>query len=71
MDFGQAIKAMSYGKKVQREGWTEEQVFIWYGRFIESELTKQLKDFISSDATAISFQSLGQYRTAMLKMLNT
>jgi hypothetical protein len=56
---------------VKQEGWTDEQVFIWYGRFIEGELTKQLKDFVSSDATAISFQSLGQYRTAILKMLNT
>lgn len=56
---------------IKQEGWTEEEMFVWYGRFIERELTKQLKDFVSSDATAISFQSLGQYRTAILKMLNT
>lgn len=54
---------------VRQEGWTEEQMFIWFGRFLERELTKQLKDFISSDSTAISFQSLGQYRTALLNIL--
>jgi len=35
-----------------------------------NESTRALHDFINSDATAASFQNLGQYRTALKALVN-
>lgn len=36
----------------------------------QEALLAQFSEFIASDALAISYQSLGEYRTALLRLLN-
>jgi hypothetical protein len=43
----------------------------WTGAFVNKETIDRIKEIIAVDAFAISFQTMGQYRSAILKILNT
>lgn len=57
-----ACVTTKYGGKVANGGDP-------YRPDIENDLLERVAAFVACDASAISYQSLGQYRTALLKML--
>lgn len=53
----------------RQSNWTDEEMHRHMARFIERAVTRKIERFIRDDAQAISHQTLGQYRTAIIKML--
>jgi hypothetical protein len=56
---------------IKQDGWTERDACEWTAAFVNGETVDRMKAIIANDAWAISFQTMGQYRSAILKMLNT
>jgi hypothetical protein len=54
---------------VIRDGWTTETACVWMGAFVNQETRERVREIIADDAFAISFQAVGQYRSAILKIL--
>jgi hypothetical protein len=51
--------------------WTKTYACVWTGAFVNKETIDRATAIIADDSFAISFQTMGQYRSAILKMLNT
>lgn len=54
-----------------QDGWTTKDACEWTGAFVNGVTVDRIKAIIADDAWAISFQTMGQYRSAILKILST
>ena len=54
-----------------QDGWTTKDACEWTAAFVNGVTVDRMKAIIADDSYAISFQTMGQYRSAILKMLNT
>jgi hypothetical protein len=55
----------------RQHGWSDETMCVWMGGAANNETIRRIKSFVKDDAAAASFQSLGQYRSELLKILST
>jgi len=55
----------------RQSDWSDETMCIWMGGAANNETRRRLKLFVKDDGLAASFQTLGQYRSELLKILNT
>lgn len=53
-----------------QDGWTTRDACEWTAAFVNNVTVSRAKEIIADDAFAISFQTMGQYRSAILKMLS-
>ena len=54
-----------------QDSWSVETACTWTGAFVNQETRSRMREIIANDSFAISFQTMGQYRSALLKMLTT
>lgn len=64
-------KEISDSVPIKQDGWTERDACEWTAAFVNGVTVDRMKAIIADDAWAISFQTMGQYRSAILKILNT
>lgn len=55
---------------ILQQGWTTDDACECTAAFVNSATVDRMKAIIQNDAFAISFQTMGQYRSAILKLLN-
>ena len=65
------IQEMSDSVPDLQDGWTTKDACEWTASFVNAVTVDRVKAIIADDAWAISFQTMGQYRSAILKILNT
>jgi len=56
---------------IMQDGWTEQDACGWTAAFVNNETLRRVAEIIADDALAISFQTMGQYRTALLNRMRT
>lgn len=54
-----------------QDGWTIQDACEWTAAFANNETLKRVYEIIADDALAISFQTMGQYRTALINRMRT
>lgn len=55
---------------IKQDGWTERDACEWTAAFVNGATVDRIKAIIADDSFAITFQTMGQYRSAILNMLN-
>jgi len=56
---------------IVQDGWTSQDACEWTADFVNNETLRRVAEIIDDDALAISFQTMGQYRTALLNRMRT
>ena len=56
---------------IMQDGWTEQDACEWTAAVVNNETLRRVYEIIADDALAISFQTMGQYRTALLNRMRT
>lgn len=65
-----SLKEISDAVPDLQDGWTEKDACEWTAAFVNGVTVDRVKAIIADDAFAISFQTMGQYRSAILKILS-
>lgn len=55
---------------MRQDGWTEKDLCEWTAAFVNGATVDRIKAIVADESFAITFQTMGQYRSAILKMLN-
>lgn len=56
---------------IMQDGWTMQNACEWTAAFVNNETLRRVYEMIADDSLAISFQTMGQYRTALLNRMRT
>lgn len=54
----------------KQDGWSHKDLCEWTAAFVNGETVDRIKAIIADDSFAMTFQTMGQYRSAILNMLN-
>lgn len=52
-----------------QNGWSIDTACLWMGAFVNKETCFRVKSIIADDSFAITFQTMGQYRSELIKIL--
>lgn len=53
----------------KQDGWSHKDSCEWTAAFVNGATVDRIKEIIADDSFAITFQTIGQYRSAILKIL--
>lgn len=54
----------------KQDGWTEKDSCEWTAAFVNGATVDRMKAIIADDSLAITFQTMGQYRSHLIKLLS-
>ena len=62
---------LKYSVPIMQDGWTKQDACEWTAAFVNNETLRRVEEIIADDSLAITFQTMGQYRTALLNRMRT